>query len=120
MTRFTPHKHADAQTESSHAVPRTFHLPRPGLRTPDDPFHPTNRRGKRMAVGGEEGDDEWELDGLLRTISVTGGRRKCMSLYALYNEREMPCEVTAHALIVFRPYLLTIESREVVCLPNKM
>jgi hypothetical protein len=23
-----------------------------------------------MADGGEEGDDEWELDGLLRTISV--------------------------------------------------
>jgi hypothetical protein len=23
-----------------------------------------------MAVGGEEGDDEWELDGLFRTISV--------------------------------------------------
>lgn len=67
-----------------------------------------------MAVGGEERDDEWQLDGLLRTISVTRGRRKRIWFYALYNEREMPCEITAPALIVFQPYLLTIEGREVL------
>lgn len=73
-----------------------------------------------MADGGEEGDDEWELDGLLRTISVTRGRRNRMSLYALYNEREIPCKGTAHAFIVFRPYLLTIEGREVLSSEHDM
>ena len=73
-----------------------------------------------MAVGGEEGDDEWELDGLLRTISVTRGRRKRIWSYALYNWREIPCEVTAHALIVFRLYLLTIEGRKVLSSEHDM
>lgn len=73
-----------------------------------------------MEDGREEGDDEWQLDGLFRTISVTRGRRKRIWFYALYNEREMPCEVTAHALIVFLPYLLTIEGREVLSSEHDM
>jgi hypothetical protein len=60
-----------------------------------------------MAAGREEGNDEWELDGVLRTVYVRPerGRRKRIWFYALYNEREMSCKVTAHALIAFRPYL---------------
>jgi hypothetical protein len=75
-----------------------------------------------MADGGEEGDDEWELDGLFRTVYVRPGRgrRKAIWMYALYKEREMPCEVTAHALIVFQPYLLTIEGREVLSSEHEM
>lgn len=37
-----------------------------------------------------------------------------------YKEREMICKVTAHALIAFQPYLLTIEGREVLSSEHDM
>lgn len=72
-----------------------------------------------MAVGGEEGDDEWELDGLLRTTHVDPKEEKENGLMR-YREREMICEVTAHAHIVLRPYLLTIEGRDVLSSEHEM